>query len=156
MEIKMVKKEKVDYPKMNEINNKKLKNCIPNKWAKLGITPLIFGIVMKSKVLATSYNANLIEEQFLAGYVLPPEEQVLAGDIAVVDTIPITTYINRGITLGTVLIFIISLIGLIITKRKINKDSENRKIKKLKNIFKILLIISIVIFIGWSIVYTFL
>lgn len=153
MEIKSVRKEKIDYPKMNEINNKKLKTCIPNKWAKLGITPLIFGIIMKNKVLATTFNEIL--ETSTAG-ILPVEGQVLAGDVAIVDAIPITTYINRGITLGTVLIFIISLIGLIITKIKINKDSENRKIKKLKNIFKILLIMSIVIFIGWQIIYTFL
>ena len=156
MEIKAVDKEKIEYPKMNEISNKKLKNCIPNKWTKLGITPLIFGIIMKNKVFATSFDEIL--NTSTAG-VLPFEEQVLAGDIAVlaggiavIDPIPI---IYRHITLGTIIMFVISLIGLLITRSKINKEGENGKIRKLKKIFKILLIIAIAIFVISSIIYMF-
>ena len=97
MEIKCVKKEKIEYPKINEISNKKLKTCIPNKWIKLGVTTLIFEIIIKNKVFATTLNPNDI--------------QVLGGDVAVIEAIPATTYINTGITLGTIILFIISLLG---------------------------------------------
>ena len=66
-----------------------------------------------------------------------------------------SAYINSGITLGTVILFAISLLGVIIAKIKLNKDDKNEKIKKLKNVFKILLIISIAVFVIWRIIYQF-
>lgn len=144
MEIKCVKKEKIEYPKINEISNKKLKTCIPNKWMKLGVTTLIFETIIKNKVFATTSDSNSI--------------QVLGGDVAVIETIPITSYINSGITLGTIIIFAISILGFYLTKIKLNKDKdkENEKTKKLKNVFKILSITSLLVFIIWKIIYTFL
>lgn len=142
MEIKCVKKEKIEYPKINEISNKKLKTCIPNKWIKLGVTSLIFEFIIKNKVFATTLNPNDI--------------QVLGGDVAVIEAIPATTYINTGITLGTIILFIISLLGLLLTKIKLNKGKEEQKTKKLKNVFKILSITSAVVFIIWQIIYIFL
>lgn len=142
MEIKCVKKEKIEYPKINEISNKKLKTCIPNKWIKLGVTSLIFEFIIKNKVFATTLNPNDI--------------QVLGGDVAVIEAIPATTYINTGITLGTIILFIISLLGLLLTKIKLNKGKEEQKTKKLKNVFKILSITSALVFIIWQIIYIFL
>lgn len=142
MEIKCVKKEKIEYPKINEISNKKLKTCIPNKWIKLGVTSLIFEFIIKNKVFATTLNPNDI--------------QVLGGDVAVIEAIPATTYINTGITLGTIILFIISLLGMLLTKIKLNKGKEEQKTKKLKNVFKILSITSAVVFIIWQIIYIFL
>lgn len=142
MEIKCVKKEKIEYPKINEISNKKLKTCIPNKWIKLGVTALIFEFIIKNKVFATTLNPNDI--------------QVLGGDVAVIEAIPETTYINTGITLGTIILFIISLLGLLLTKIKFNKGKEEQKTKRLKNVFKILSITSALVFIIWQIIYIFL
>jgi len=142
MEIKCVKKEKIEYPKINEISNKKLKTYIPNKWIKLGVTSLIFEFIIKNKVFATT--------------LVPDEIQVLGGDVAVIEAIPATTYINTGITLGTIILFIISFLGFLLTKINLNKDNEKQKIKKLMNVFKILTIISIIVFIIWRIIYNFL
>ena len=119
MEIKCVKKEKIEYPKINEISNKKLKTYIPNKWIKLGVTSLIFEFIIKNKVFATT--------------LVPDEIQVLGGDVAVIEAIPATTYINTGKTLGTIILFIISLLGLLLTKIKLNKGKEEQKTKKLIN-----------------------
>lgn len=138
MEIKCVKKEKIEYPKIDEISNKKLKTCIPNKWIKLGVTSLIFEFIMKNKVFATT-DTTL---------------DILGGDVAVIEEIPVTAYINTGIQLGTVIVFIISLLGLLLTKIKISKDKEEQKTKRVKNVFKILLIISPLVFIIWTIIYT--
>lgn len=138
MEIKCVKKEKIEYPKINEISNKKLKTCIPNKWIKLGVTSLIFEFIIKNKVFATTLNPNDI--------------QVLGGDIAVIEAIPATTYTNTGITLGTIILFIVSLLGLLLTKIKFNKGEEEQKTKRLKNVFKILSITSALVFIIWQII----
>lgn len=142
MEIKCVKKEKIEYPKINEISNKKLKTYIPNKWIKLGVTSLIFEFIIKNKVFATT--------------LVPDEIQVLGGDVAVIEAIPATTYINTGITLGTIILFIISFFGFLLTKIKLNKGNEKQKIKKLMNVFKILTIISVIVFIIWRIIYNFL
>lgn len=142
MEIKCVKKEKIEYPEINEISNKKLKTCIPNKWIKLGVTSLIFEFIIKNKVFATTLNPNDI--------------QVLGGNVAVREAIPATTYINTGITLGTIILFIVSLLGLLLTKIKFNKGKEEQKTKRLKNVFKILSITSALVFIIWQIIYIFL
>ena len=142
MEIKCVKKDRIEYPKINEISNKKSKTCIPNKWIKLGVTSLIFEFIIKNKVFATTLDPNSV--------------QVLGGGVAVIDVIPTTLYINNGITLGTIMLFVISLLGLILTKIKLNKGNEEQKTKKLKNIFKILSITSALVFIIWRIIYTFL
>lgn len=136
MEIKSVKKEKIEYPTINEISNKKLKNCIPNKWMKLGINALIFEIIMKNKAFANTLNSDF--------------RQVLGGDITTVEDIQREIYINNindGITIGTRILFVISFLGLIFTKIKLSKGNEEQRIKRFKNIFKILLIISVLVFV---------
>lgn len=141
MEIKCIKKEKVvEYPKMNEVNNDKLKRCIPNKWMKLGITSFIFEVVLKNKAFATTFG------------------QEISGDVVAVDSFPplvnggtTSAYMNYGIIGGTIIFFVISIIGVIITKVKLNKNKENNKIKKLHKFFIILSIISVLAFIIWQI-----
>lgn len=81
---------------------------------------------------------------------------MLGGDVAVIEAIPATTYINTGITLGTIILFIVSLLGLLLTKIKFNKGKEEQKTKRLKNVFKILSITSALVFIIWQIIYIFL
>ena len=98
MEIKCIKKEKVvEYPKMNEVNNNKLKRCIPNKWMKLGITSFIFEVVLKNKAFATTFG------------------QEISGDVVAVDSFPpsvkggmTSAYMNYGIIGGTIIFFVIS------------------------------------------------
>lgn len=143
MEIKCVKNEcEKKYPKINEFSNKKLKSYIPNNWTKIGITSLIFEIIIKNKVIATAIN--------------PAEIQVLGGDVAVIEEIPtIASKVNMGITIGTVVLFIISFLGLCLTKIKFNKDKSNQRLKKVNIVFRILLFLSIVVFVIWKIIYMF-
>ena len=109
---------------------------------KIGITSLIFDIIIKNKVIATTIN--------------PTEIQVLGGDVAVIEEIPIASNINMGITIGTVVLFIISFLGLCLTKIKFSKDKNNQRLKKINLIFRILLILSIVVFVIWKIIYMFI
>lgn len=137
MEIKCIEKEKVEYPKMNEMSKKKLKDSIPNKWMKLGITTFVFQFLLKNKVLAET------------------PEQTLAGDVVVdtanppndIGTTTIAlTFIDSGITIGSIVMFVVCLIGVILTSIRLKKDSENKKIKVLKIVFEVLLIISVLVF----------
>ena len=125
MEIKSIKNQKIEYPKMNETCKKELKKSIPNKWMKLGITSSIFNLIMKNKVLA-----NII----VRFDNLPVEP--LAGSA------PIERHTHFKI--GSIMLFFISLIGFIILKFKNSKDDQNKKIKKLKYTFMVLMIISLV------------
>lgn len=55
MEIRNVVDEvKNEYPKMTQISKKKLKNRIPNKWVKMGLSSLGITMIMKNSVLAVS------------------------------------------------------------------------------------------------------
>lgn len=125
MEIKSVEKEKAQYPKSHEINNKQIKRCIPIKWLKLGITTAIFEIIMKSKVNAVDMIATI--------------DTTISGDEKVIHSVysPVA-----GITrMAAIVMFVISIIGLILSKIKKSKNT------KLKKIFEVLLILSIVVFI---------
>ena len=126
MEVKCIEKEKVEYPKMNEMSKKKLKDSIPNKWMKLGITTFVFQFLLKNKVLAET------------------PEQTLAGDV-VVDTANPPNDIGTT-TIGSIVMFVVCLIGVILTSIRLKKDSENKKIKVLKIVFEVLLIISVLVF----------
>ena len=133
MEIKCVKKDKIEYPKINEISNKKLKTCIPNKWIKLGVTSFLFNVLMQSKAFAITPSG------------ISPDVMVTAGVVSCYN--PIYNYVRGGcniISLISVLTFLISAIMIIIKKSKAKKQDENIKVSKK---IKIVLIISIILLI---------
>lgn len=141
MEIKCVKKEKVKYPKINEISNTRVKYAIPDKWLKLGITSFLFNVLMQEKVFAT----NLIE--------ISPDDIILAGGYANPDYNPIYSH-ARGVcnivSLVSVLAIIISSIMIIVKKAKAKKQGENAKVsKKIKIVFIISIILLILSRIGY-------
>jgi len=142
MEIKCVKKEKIEYPKINEISNKKLKACIPNKWIKLGVTSFLFNIVMQSKAFA------------LASSEILPDRLETAGVLPYYN--PIYNYVKSGcniISFLSALTCIISAIMIIIKESKAKKQGENRKVsKKIKIVFIISSILLILSRIGYLIV----
>ena len=142
MEIKCVKKEKVEYPKINEISNTRVKYAIPDKWLKLGITSFLFNVLMQEKVFAT----NLIE--------ISPDD-TLAGGYTNPDYNPIYSH-ARGVcnivSLVTVLAIIISSIMIIVKKAKAKKQGKNAKVsKKIKIVFIISIILLILSRIGYVI-----
>lgn len=142
MEIKCVKKEKIEYPKINEIGNKKIKHSIPDKWLKLGVTSFLFNVLMQSKAFAT-FNTNEIFAD-VAG---------IQGAELHYD--PIYNYIKCGCNITTLisaLAVIISLIMTIIRKLKAKKQGENTKVsKKIKLVFIISVILLILSRIGFLI-----
>ena len=143
MEIKCIKKEKVvEYPKMNEVNNNKLKSFIPDKWMKLGITSLIFEIIQKNRVFAST-NGQMI------GGITTTTDSYSSSKMEGMTS----AYMNYGIIGVTIIFFVIGIIGVIITKAKLNKNEENNKIIEMYKLFKILSIISILFFIIWQIIY---
>lgn len=141
MEIKCVKKEKVEYPKINEISNTRVKYAIPDKWLKLGITSFLFNILMQEKVFAT----NRIG--------ISPDDIVIGGYVAYVN--PIYSYVRNGcniVSLISVLAFLISSIMIIVKKSKAKKQGENAKVsKKIKIVFIISIILLILSRIGYAI-----
>lgn len=143
MEIKCIKKEKVvEYPKMNEINNNKLKRFIPDKWMKLGITSLIFEIVQKNRVFASTMGQMI-------GGITTTTDSYSSSKMEEMTS----AYMNYGIIGATIIFFVIGIIGVIVTRSKLNQNEEDNKVRRLYKLFKILSIISILFFIIWQIIY---
>ena len=127
---KCVKKRKIEYPKINEMSNKKLKTCIPTKWIKLGVTSCLFNILIQNKVFAV----------------------VPLDDISVVDVTPgLLPYNNpiyysvksgcNVVSLISALTFIMSIVMII------SKKSKSEKQERVSKKIKIISIISIILFI---------
>lgn len=128
MEIRNVTETpKKEYPKMNQITEKKLRDTIPNKWLKVGLSSLMIAILMKNNVLATS----------------DPMMDIAGGMTVIVDT-PLYVQICPAVQVLSIIVFIISGIAILKTKSKAKKQNETKKVKKwIKAIF----IISILLFI---------
>lgn len=129
--------EKVEYPTKDEISDKKLKLSIPKKWSKLGITSVLFDILMKNKVFATTIE-ELIKQEELQRLAQPKFE-------------PAAILISRGIfsiiRSISVIAFVISTIMIVNTKIKSKKQKESIKISKK---IKIVCITSVILFfISW-------
>ena len=132
MEIKGIEKEKIEYPTIDEMSDKKLKASIPKKWSKLGITSVLFDILMTNKVFATT-----IEEL----------EELIIQEAGVQQTIEPAILISRGIRSISVIAFVISTIMIVNTKIKSKKQKESIKISKK---IKIVCITSVILFfISW-------
>lgn len=130
MEIKCVKKEKIEYPKMNEISNKKIEGSIPNKWLKFGITSCLLNILLKTKAFA----------------MIDIDEMIAIDEIVVDGATPraLPWYVTgfKIVSLILALTFVISAIIIIIKKIKAKKQGINIKINKK---IKVLLIVSAIL-----------
>ena len=131
--------EKVEYLTKDEISDKKLKLSIPKKWSKLGITSVLFDILMKNKVFATTIE-ELIEQEELQQ---PPLAQPKFEPAAILISRGIFSII-RSIS---VIAFVISTIMIVNAKIKSKKQKESIKISKK---IKIVCITSVILFfISW-------
>lgn len=131
MEIRNVTETpKKEYPKMNQITEKKLRDTIPNKWLKVGLSSLMIAILMKNNAFATSS--------------LPDYTMELAGETQLIVDTPLYVQICPAVQVVSIIVFIISGIAILKTKSKAKKQNETKKVKKwIKAIF----IISILLFI---------
>ncbi len=130
MEIKSIEKiENKEYPKINEISNKRLKSSIPQKWSRLGISIFIFNLIIKNKVFA-SINVNSLSDM-----------DVTDGIAEVYNPTPTIVRFTSNMSF---IISVISLMVMIIQKIKIKKQKEERKVSK---ILKVCFWISTIIFI---------
>lgn len=136
MEIKNIEKSiEANYPKQNEISNKKLKTYIPKKWTKLGITSFVFGLLLKNKSFA--FSAMNIDD------ITPPT----MGATAPPSPIPYYDYLKMICGPLSIIFGIVVLINLILVIHfKLKAKKENKKMK-LPKALKIFLIISIIILI---------
>ena len=128
MEIRNVTETpKKEYPKMNQITEKKLRDTIPNKWLKVGLSSLMIAMLMKNNVLATN-----------------DPMMYIAGGMTVIVEPPLYVQICPAVQVVSIIVFIISSIAILKTKSKAKKQNETKKVKKwIKAIF----IISILLFI---------
>lgn len=135
MEIKGIEKEKVEYPTIDEISDKKLKASIPKKWSKLGITAVLFDILMKNKVFAATIGELLIKQELTGAQAkIEPAILITRGVLLIIRSI-------------SVIAFVISTIMIVNTKIKSKKQKESIKISKK---IKIVCMTSIIIFvISW-------
>ena len=130
MEIKnVVKKVNYNYPKINQINKKDLRNMIPDKWTKIGLSSLGISLIMKNNVWAT------VAPKYYTG-----------GGSAV--PISITTKICNiacpTVQILSVLTFLITGLNILITTLNSKKTNKAKEVKKW---IKILFIVSIILFI---------
>ena len=136
MEIRNVVNEvKNEYPKMNQITKKHLKDTIPNKWLKVGLSSLMIAMLMKNNVLATVDPSNITIE--VAGGA--PVEKI---------STPLYVYVNQI----SLVLFIITVLTILITIIKAKKQNQNPKVKKW---IMVIFIISIILFILNFLVYIF-
>lgn len=130
MEIKeVIDNNKKMYPTINQIDNKKLKENIPNKWLKLGMSTSIFALLIKKRSLATSID----------------DIQPLAGDIMVTAGVQAKPVLNTTLPVISIFMIILSVILGIRIKSKRNKGiNESKIVKVLRLIFIILTILVLI------------
>ena len=147
MEIKKIDNEVInEYPKMNEFNKKDLKKYLPTKWAKIGISSFVFGILMKATKTNATININELE--------LGGTAQILTPD-------PTYLLLNTGTEISKVLsifLLILSVIFISIKKYKNKKEKNtkltNKRMKILYIITGISILISIILKIAYEIYYS--
>ena len=139
MEIRSAKKREVSYPKMREVSVEKVKKAIPNKWLKLGITSVLFNVLIQSKVLAVG-NPNVeIQNNYIGGAVSP---QLKVNWLA---------FGCNVVSVMSLLFAIISAVIILCKKIKSKKDNT----VKVSKIWKVIFVVSILLFvllrlyIGW-------
>lgn len=132
MEIKNIENHiEANYPKQDEISDKKLKTSIPNKWTRLGITSFAFGLLLKSKSFALSIEPT-------SGITAPP---------APVPQLQYYDYMQIICTPLSIIFGIVVLINFILLIHfKLKAKKENKKMRLPKPL-KISLVISIIVLI---------
>jgi hypothetical protein len=123
MEIRSVKKREVSYPKMREVSVEKVKKAIPNTWVKLGITGLVFNVLMGNKVWGISNEFN-ISNQFVSG--MFPRHRPIFGLIGL-------GYLSFSFV--SLIIAISTAIMILYKKIKYKKDNTIKVSKKIKKTF---------------------
>lgn len=136
MEIRSAKKREVSYPKMKELSIEKVKKAIPNTWLKLGITSVLFNVLMQSKVLAVG-NPNVeIQNNYIGGAVQPQLK---------------VNWLVFGCNVVSVMSLLFAIISAVIIICKKIKSRKNNKIKIGKNL-KIACIVSSIMTIMYIII----
>ena len=138
MEIRSVKKREVSYPKMREVSVEKVKKAIPNTWVKLGITSVLFNVLMGNKVWGIS------ETDIFNDLNNPP---IIAGAEPTHTNI-IVVSLGSWLVLITVMTAFVTSITILCKKIKSRK---NNKIKIGKNL-KIACIVSSIMTIMYTII----
>lgn len=130
MEIKnVIDNNKKMYPTIDQIDNKKLKKNIPNKWLKLGMSTSIFALLIKKRSLATSIS----------------DIQPLAGDIMVTAGVQAKPALNTTLPVISIFMIILSAILGIRIKSKMKKGINESKIVKVLRLISIILTILVLI-----------
>ena len=138
MEIRSVKKREVSYPKMREVSVEKVKKAIPNTLVKLGITSVLFNVLMGNKVWGLS--ENVVITKCSLGCLVPSPIRA--------------NYFIFGCNLISFIAFITAAVSAIVILRKKIKYKKDNTIK-LSKIWKIIFVVSILLFvllrlyIGW-------
>ena len=135
MEIRKVENVEPNYPEIKNMSKSKIKNAIPNKWAKLGISTFLISLIMQKQTVDTSMALALTPG------IMPnpvPKEVILCNQI------------SEYVLLVTVISFIVSVLNimiLIFNRFKKKEEDDNEKLIKSNKIVKIILIISSTIFV---------
>jgi len=130
VEIKnVIDNNKKMYPTIDQIDNKKLKKNIPNKWLKLGMSTSIFALLIKKRSLATSIS----------------DIQPLAGDIMVTAGVQAKPALNTTLPVISIFMIILSTILGIRIKSKRKKGINESRIVKVLRLISIILTILVLI-----------
>ena len=138
MKIEKVTNEiKRQYPSQKTFNTESLKNYIPKKWYTVGVTSVLFNYIMSNKVFATNDSDSITHSRSIIAGLEPSYYE------------PVYYKYAEMIASASIIIFIISVIGILYIKIKSKKQNKTFKIEK---IIKITLILSIVIYVLANIV----
>jgi len=134
MEVRSVVKSEPKYPEMKDISKSKLKNAIPKTWRKLGISVMVFGLIMRN-----SNKVNAIDGIISSGLVPDP-----VPDKKIIICNKISEYVFY-VTIISLVISIISIIKFIINRFKGKKNENSNELDKSYKRIKIIFIISAVV-----------
>ena len=145
MELKSVEnKVKNEYPKINQIDEEKLKSSILGKWQKFGLSSFVIGMLATKSAFASNRVSEIVTEidgpDIVGGMTGPGEKLNSIGSV-------IGKAGNCLIPIAIIGI-IVCIINIIYTKIKFkNTDNENQENKKIaiKGSIKIILLVSIIL-----------
>ena len=134
MKIKNINNEVInEYPKINGFDKKKLKKYIPSKWSKLGLTTLIFNIIMKVPKVNARIDVNRIDGGF-------PHEEIVE-----IEKNPIYGVLDKGNVIFKTVSFLLLILSILFTIIKLYKNKKGQSTKLTNTKMKILYIITAII-----------
>lgn len=145
MELKSIEnKVKNEYPKINQIDEEKLKSSILRKWKKFGLSSFVIGMIATNSAFASNEVPELVAEidgpDIVGGMTGPDDNLIRIGSIV--------GKVGDCLILIAIIGIIACIISIISTKIKLKKtDNENQENKKItiKNSIKIILLVSIIL-----------